>query len=384
VATTAAAPALRLLLRVRLARGKEVRGRLAERRGIDATPRPPGRLIWLHAASVGETMSILPVLSVLAEDVPTILLTTGTVLAQRLEPALAGRVLHRFAPLDVPRWAARFLDHWRPDVAGFVESELWPNLLAACRARRIPTMLINARLSERSLLRWQRVPGLARQVLDSRRQLRSDGCREAARLGCCRWRAGDLKLAAPPLPADETEPRRLRRSGRAAGGWPALIPASRRWSRHPSYARGGSSAADDHRPASPRNVVPPSLRRATVRGDGRRRRASGSWIPLANPALGIGSPASPSSAAAACSPGGGQNRRTGPSGCAIAVGPHTGNFTTTSPCCCRRGSDGGARRDGTGPLGGQSAARSIAAAGDGRAADAVQRHADLARRTAEL
>ena len=136
MATTAAAPGLRLLLRVRQARGKEVRGRLAERRGVDATPRPPGRLIWLHAASVGETMSILPVLPALAERAPTILLTTGTVtsatlLGQRLEPALAGRVLHRFAPLDVPRWAARFLDHWRPDVAGFVESELWPNLLAA-------------------------------------------------------------------------------------------------------------------------------------------------------------------------------------------------------------------------------------------------------------
>ena len=145
VAATAAAPGLRLLLRARAARGKEVRGRLAERRGIDPTPRPPGRLVWLHAASVGETMSILPVLPELAAGTPTltILLTTGTVtsatlLAQRLDPALAGRVLHRFAPLDVPGWAARFLDHWRPDVAGFVESELWPNLLAACRGRADP------------------------------------------------------------------------------------------------------------------------------------------------------------------------------------------------------------------------------------------------------
>ncbi len=99
---------LRLLLRVRLARGKEMRGRLAERRGIDATPRPPGRLVWLHAASVGETMSILPVLPELAEGAATILLTTGTVTSATAAgaaagAALAGRVLHRFAPLDVPR-----------------------------------------------------------------------------------------------------------------------------------------------------------------------------------------------------------------------------------------------------------------------------------------
>ena len=81
VAATAAAPGVRLLLRARAARGKEVRGRLAERRGIDATPRPAGLLVWLHAASVGETMSILPVLPELAArtPTPTILLTTGTV-----------------------------------------------------------------------------------------------------------------------------------------------------------------------------------------------------------------------------------------------------------------------------------------------------------------
>ena len=148
---TVATPGLRLALRLRQSRGKEVEGRLAERRGIDPTPRPAGRLIWLHAASVGETLSILPVLPVLAEEAPdaTLLLTTGTVtsaelFARRLpELGLAHRVLHRFAPLDVPAWVRRFLDHWRPDAAGFVESELWPNILAACRARGIPVMLIN-------------------------------------------------------------------------------------------------------------------------------------------------------------------------------------------------------------------------------------------------
>ena len=123
-----------MLLRYRASRGKEIGGRLGERRGIDATPRPDGRLIWLHAASVGETMSILPVLAALAECDPwvNVLLTTGTVTSARLlgqrlpDMGLTDRVFHRFAPLDVPAWVERFLDHWRPDAVGFVESELWP------------------------------------------------------------------------------------------------------------------------------------------------------------------------------------------------------------------------------------------------------------------
>src|SRR5271165_5020311 len=121
-ATTTASPVLRVMLRRRVRHGKELGGRLAERRGIDATPRPVGRLLWLHAASVGETVSILPVLAALGTQAPelTVLLTSGTVtsarlLARRLEARLEEQVLHRFVPLDVPSWAARFLDHWRPD-----------------------------------------------------------------------------------------------------------------------------------------------------------------------------------------------------------------------------------------------------------------------------
>lgn len=143
-AATAGAPMLRVMLRRRAVRGKEVATRLNERRGLDPTPRPPGRLLWLHAASVGETVSVLPLLSALAASAPdlTTLMTTGTVtsadlLVRRLpEMGLQQRVLHRFGPLDVPAWVRRFLDHWRPDAVGFVESELWPNQLLACRDRR--------------------------------------------------------------------------------------------------------------------------------------------------------------------------------------------------------------------------------------------------------
>ena len=138
-ATALLAPALRLHLRRRAGRGKEIAARLAEREGAGAA-RPAGRLLWLHAASVGETISILPLLEALAARAPDLelLVTTATVtgaetLARRLPVALGGRVQHRFAPLDVPGWVGSFLDGWRPDAVVLVESELWPNLIAACR-----------------------------------------------------------------------------------------------------------------------------------------------------------------------------------------------------------------------------------------------------------
>ena len=202
-----AAPVLRGMLRRRVQRGKELPERLPERRGIDSTPRPPGKLLWLHAASVGETVSMLPVLESL-RDVPgvTVLVTTGTLTSARLLAQRCPGVLHRFVPLDVPRWVARFLDHWRPDAAAFLESELWPNLLAACRARGVRLMLLNARLSARSQAGWARAPGFARRVIGSFDQVWAQSAADAARFQALGARGvcapGNLKLAAPPLPVD--------------------------------------------------------------------------------------------------------------------------------------------------------------------------------------
>jgi 3-deoxy-D-manno-octulosonic-acid transferase len=202
----------------RAARGKEIALRLPERRGIDWTPRPAGRLLWLHGASIGESVSVLPVLQALPENVTT-LLTTGTVtsaglLTQRLpELGLAHRVVHRFVPLDVPAWVARFLDHWRPDAAGFVESELWPNLLAACTARHIPLALLNARMSLRSASWWCNVPGFAGEILGRFSWVTAQSEADAARLrslGALHVSVpGNLKFHAPPLEADLGELARL-------------------------------------------------------------------------------------------------------------------------------------------------------------------------------
>ncbi|MCO6419336.1 3-deoxy-D-manno-octulosonic acid transferase [Siccirubricoccus sp. KC 17139] len=227
------APLLRPWLRLRARRGKEIAARLAERRGEGAA-RPPGRLLWLHAASVGETMSILPLLEALAARAPdlTLLVTTVTVtgaklLAQRLPPELAPRVMHRFLPLDVPAWVARFLDAWRPDAVALVESELWPNLLAALRARQVPVALVNARLSARAARGWAWAPGLAREMLGGFRLVLAQSATDAARLralGAPRVETpGNLKYAAPPLPA---VPEALGALRAAIGGRPVFLAAS--------------------------------------------------------------------------------------------------------------------------------------------------------------
>ncbi len=237
-AATLAAPGLRLLLARRVRRGKEVAARLAERRGIAALPRPAGRLLWLHAASVGETVSMLPVLPAFAAAAPdaSVLLTTGTVTSAELlaRRGPEGRVLHRFAPLDVPRWVRRFLDHWRPDAAAFVESEMWPNLLASCRARGIPMMLVNARLSPRSFPRWRRAGGFARALFGGFARVQAQSAADAERLRALGAHSvtapGNLKFAAPPLPvARRTWPRCGPGSPAArSGSPPARIRARRR------------------------------------------------------------------------------------------------------------------------------------------------------------
>jgi 3-deoxy-D-manno-octulosonic-acid transferase len=229
----ALAPVLPLHLRRRAARGKEIPARLRERYG-EGAERPPGRLLWLHAASVGETVSILPLIEVLAGRDPALrfLVTTGTVtsaalLGQRLPPELAPRLAHRFVPLDVPRWVARFLDGWRPDAAIFVESELWPNLVAATAARGIPMALVNARMSARAAGRWARVPGLARRVLAAFSIVLAQSEEDAARFralgapgAAC---PGNLKFAAAPLPADADA---LARLAALVGDRPAWVAAS--------------------------------------------------------------------------------------------------------------------------------------------------------------
>jgi len=201
-----AAPAY---LRRRAKRGKEDADRLGERFGGTHLARPAGSLIWLHAASVGESLSLLPVVERLRLRVPTttILMTTGTVTSARLMRArLASDVLHQFVPIDHRPAVKRFLAHWRPDLAVIVESELWPNLLNETALREIPLILLNGRLSARSFDRWRGWPAVGREIFGKFALVLAQDSLQASRfttLGARQVMAiGDLKAAMPPPPSD--------------------------------------------------------------------------------------------------------------------------------------------------------------------------------------
>ena len=219
--------ASRLLIR-RQKRGKEHPERLRERLGQASVPRPNGPLIWVHGASVGEMLAAVSLIERLRAQEFAVLVTSGTVTSAALaEQRLPNGVLHQFVPLDAPRFVRSFLDHWRPGLALFVESDLWPNLICSCAQRKIPMIIINGRLSERSFKRWRRVPGAIAALLNRFDLCLAQSANDAERyskLGAPRVSAtGNLKLDVPALPADEAVLRRLRD---IIGKRPVLIAAS--------------------------------------------------------------------------------------------------------------------------------------------------------------
>lgn len=204
------APVIYALLRLRLFSSKEDRARLPERFGYPQVARPIGRLVWIHAASVGEALSALPLIACLLErhlDI-NILITSGTVTSAKiLAEQLPKRARHHYVPIDRPVWVRRFLDLWKPDMAIWIESELWPNMVMETARRKIPMALVNARLSARSFGRWRLAPRSIARLLECFNVILARDAQSAGflrQLGAknviC---AGDLKQAAEPLPADK-------------------------------------------------------------------------------------------------------------------------------------------------------------------------------------
>ena len=229
-ATGALAPVLPLWLKLRERQGKEDSSRRPERYGIASAERPKGPLVWLHAASVGETNVALPLIQALGEARPDIkfLLTTGTVTSADLARRRLGpRAIHQFVPLDAPRFARRFLDHWRPDLAVFTESEIWPNLILETSARGTPLALVNARISHRGFSRGRRNGGIPRPLFNRLALVLAQNERFArwfSLLGARDVRNfGNIKIDSPPPPVDAAALERLR----AAVAGRALLLAAR-------------------------------------------------------------------------------------------------------------------------------------------------------------
>jgi len=201
-------------LRERVEAGKEDPARLDERRGIAGRPRPDGPLLWFHAASVGESLALLELIRRLLDNREDlhVLITTGTVTSAALmADRLADRAIHQFAPLDAKPFVAAFLDHWRPDVAIWTESELWPTLVVETDARGVPMLLLNARMSRASHDRWRFARGVIRNLLG---RFRAALVQDNATMGYLRRLGmpadrmkvlGTLKEGAAALPCNEAE-----------------------------------------------------------------------------------------------------------------------------------------------------------------------------------
>jgi 3-deoxy-D-manno-octulosonic-acid transferase len=359
--TSIATPVVDILLKRRLARGKEDPDRLPERRGVASRARPPGPLVWLHAASVGEAQSALALIGRILDARPefSILVTTGTVtsarlLAERLPP----RSLHQFVPVDCPSWVGRFFDHWRPDLALWMESELWPNLLGEAAARSIPAILVNGRMSARSFGNWRRFSGSARSLLGkfvlclAQSEEQADRLRrlQAPAVDC----VGNLKYSAAPLPADDSA---LQQHRTALDGRPLWLAAST----HPGEEDAAATVhrrLKDRHPALLTIIVPRHPARATeiadtLRADGltvmRRSEnpilTGGAEIYLADTMgeLGLFYRLAPIAfVGGSLSPHGGHNPlEPAQLGCAVLYGPDMTNFQTVADALEQQG---GARR----------------------------------------
>ncbi|WP_119168524.1 3-deoxy-D-manno-octulosonic acid transferase [Algihabitans albus] len=245
-----ARPYLRRVLARRAAAGREEATRLGERWGRTGQPRPPGDIIWIHAASVGETVSVVPLIERLREDRPQthILLTTVTTTAARRAAALLpSGALHQYLPLDDPGAVRRFFNHWRPAAGILVESEIWPTLIRAAKARGLPLALVNGRISSRSARSWSYATPLIRDLLSSFDVVLAQTPGDAERLSRLGDRPvaclGNLKFAGPPLPVESSELEALRRDLKERPVW---LAASTHPSEETAVLSAHRSLAPDH------------------------------------------------------------------------------------------------------------------------------------------
>ncbi len=197
-------------IKKRLANGKEDKQRFNERIGRPKLKRPEGKLVWLHGASVGESVSMLPLIHKILENYPDahVMVTTGTVTsADVMNKRLPDRAFHQFIPIDNPIFTTRFVKYWHPDVALWFESEFWPGMLSSIKRKNIPLILINGRISNKSFKRWQQFDFISKELLSCFSLCLGQSEEDAYRLQVLGANPtmclGNLKYAGLPLPVDE-------------------------------------------------------------------------------------------------------------------------------------------------------------------------------------
>lgn len=248
VAGVCAYPLMSPYLTYRALKGKEDRKRRLERFGFASQPRPHGPLVWVHAASVGETNAVIPLIRELLRREIHVLLTTGTVTsAEVVANRLGNDVIHQYVPLDLKFPIKRFIAYWHPDAAITAESEMWPTTMAELARRNIPQIRVNGRLSDRSYDRWQRNSKVA-ELLFGKLSLvvaRSDVDAERF-LDLGSWPvviSGNLKGDTEPPPVDPELLARYR----------AQIGDRRTWAAVCTFNGEETAAAFVHRALKPRN-----------------------------------------------------------------------------------------------------------------------------------
>ena len=210
LAGSALYPFMGPFLALRARNGKEDRSRRYERYGYPSEDKPEGPLVWFHAASVGESMAVIPLIErVDALGINTIM-TTGTVTSAELVAGrLPERTFHQYVPLDLMPAVKRFIAHWDPDLAVFTESEIWPMTVLELSVKRIPQVLVNARMSDRSFDRWRAASKLAGALFSNFSHVTAQSNVDAERfrsLGASPVSvSGNLKVDTQALPCDEAE-----------------------------------------------------------------------------------------------------------------------------------------------------------------------------------
>lgn len=211
----------------RSSRGKEDHARRRERYGRAGHPRPPGPLIWVHAASVGETVAVIPLVESIVNYGINIVLTTGTVTsAQVAEERLGNRIIHQYVPLDLKPAVNRFLNHWKPDLAIIAESEIWPMTILELGSRRVPQVLVNGRLSDRSFKSWKKRAYIAEALFEHLSHVVAQSPLDGERFTALGARpvtiSGNLKVDTAPPPVDDEALHEIERQVRNRPRWAAV------------------------------------------------------------------------------------------------------------------------------------------------------------------